>query len=130
MAASGKTTDRLTFDFSLPGQPGHETSVQINKTYGNGGENQPSLLVLSGPAPISTSSADAAFAAVQKAVPQARIVGQAQTGDPTFVRDGGRVQYALAFWPTPTSFTAPVVDELQRALATAAPAGTTGQTTG
>src|SRR4051812_22966693 len=130
MAASGKTTDRLTFDFSLPGQPGHETHLQINKIYGNGGENQPSLLVLQSPNPIPQPAADAAFAKVQADVPESRVVGAAQTNDPTFVRDGGRVQYALAFWPTPSGFTIPTLDELKTSLQAAAPAGTSAQTTG
>src|SRR4051794_6101552 len=99
MATSQLTTDRLTFDFSLPGQPGHETHLKINKIYGNGGENQPSLLVLNSPNPIPQAAADSTFAAVQQKVPESRVVGLAQTNDPTFVRDGGRVQYALAFWP-------------------------------
>ncbi|HSP36475.1 MAG TPA: MMPL family transporter, partial [Frankiaceae bacterium] len=130
MATASTTTSRLTFDFSLPGQPGHETHLQINKIYGNGGENQPSLLVLTSPDPIPQGAADSAFAAVQKGVPESRVVGRAETNDPTFVRDGGRVQYALAFWPTPTSFTVPTVDKLQSTLQQAAPAGSTGQTTG
>jgi RND superfamily putative drug exporter len=129
-AVSQKTTDRLTFDFSLPGQPGHETSVQINKIYGNGGENQPSLLVLNSPNPIPQGQADAAFAAVQRAVPQARVVGAAQTGDPTFLRDGGRTQYALAFWPTPNGFSVPILDQLRGSLQASAPQGVAADTTG
>ncbi len=128
--ASGKTTDRLTFDFSLPGQPGHETHLQINKIYGNGGENQPSLLVLSGDQAIPQAAADATFAKVQADVPESRIVGFAQTNDPTFVRDGGQVQYALAFWPTPSGFTIPTIEDLKASLQQAAPPGTTAQTTG
>ncbi len=34
-ATSGTTVDRLTFDFSLPGQPGYETEQQLLTTYGN-----------------------------------------------------------------------------------------------
>ena len=130
IATSQTTTNRLTFDFSLPGQPGHEAHLQINKIYGNGGENQPSLLVLSSQNPIPQAAANTAFAAVQKDVPESRVVGQAETNDSTFVRDGGRTQYALAFWPTPTSFTVPTIDALQSSLQHAAPAGVTAQTTG
>ena len=45
MVAAGKTPDRLTVDFSLPGQPGYETGKQIQDEYGNGGETQPYLPV-------------------------------------------------------------------------------------
>ena len=47
-AASGKITDRLVLDFSLPGQPGYETSQQILERYGNGGY-EPYLLQVSAP---------------------------------------------------------------------------------
>ena len=39
--AAGRTADRLTVDFSLPGQPGYETEKQILDIYGNGGSNPP-----------------------------------------------------------------------------------------
>jgi RND superfamily putative drug exporter len=129
-ATSQTTTNRLTFDFSLPGQAGHETAVKITKTYGNGGENQPSLLVLSSAQPIAQSAADATFAQVQAKSPQFRVVGAAQTNDPTFVRDGGRLQYALAFPPTPDGFSVAIFDDLKTNLQQAAPPGTTGVTTG
>jgi RND superfamily putative drug exporter len=128
--ASGKTADRFTFDFSLPGQPGHETAVKITKTYGNGGENNPSLLVLSSPQPIAPLAAAGTFAAVQAKSPQFRVVGQTQTGDASFVRDGGRLQYALAFPPTPNGFSVTIFDDLKTSLQQAAPPGTTATTTG
>src|SRR4051812_29452216 len=75
-ATSGKTSDRLTFDFSLPGQAGYETSKKIAKDYGSESQGVPFLLVLYGPAGTKVNDADAAtvFAAVQKDVPTARIV--------------------------------------------------------
>ncbi len=130
VATSQATTKRLTFDFSLPGQAGHETAVKITKTYGNGGENQPSLLVLSSPTAIAQPAADAAFAQVQAKSPQFRVVGMAQTNDPTFVRDGGRLQYALAFPPTPNGFSVTIFDALKTNLQQAAPPGAAATTTG
>ena len=47
--AAGQTSDRLTLDFSLPGQPGYETEKQILATYGNGGSNPPTIAVVTVP---------------------------------------------------------------------------------
>ncbi len=131
-ATAGTTTSRLKFDFSLPGQAGYETGQKIVKTYGNGGEQQPSILVLrsSNGQPIPTPAADAAFAAVQQQIPAVRVVGHATTDDASFVVDGGRTQYALAFTPVQRSFTSPVTLALPAVLAKAAPPGSTGTTTG
>src|SRR5256885_4568886 len=42
-AAAGQVSQRLSPDFSLPGQPGYETAQKILHNYGNGGQ-PPSLL--------------------------------------------------------------------------------------
>ena len=34
LATAGQLSDRLSFDFSLPGQPGYETELQLITTYG------------------------------------------------------------------------------------------------
>src|SRR5512144_2996303 len=44
-----KAIDRLSFDFSLPGQAGYETSVKVLKTYGTASQDPPYLLVVSAP---------------------------------------------------------------------------------
>src|SRR5258708_33020983 len=46
MAGSGAVSNRLTFDFSLPGQPGYETAKQITRTFGNGGVVAPVIAVV------------------------------------------------------------------------------------
>ena len=47
--AAGKTSERLTIDFSLPGQPGYETEKQILDIYNNGGSNPPTIAVVTVP---------------------------------------------------------------------------------
>ena len=132
LATTQKTVDRLSFDFSLPGQPGHETSVQVNQIYGNGGEQQPSILVLTNKdgTPLPQAAVTATFTKVGTAVPQARIVDFANTRDPSFVVANGSVQYALAFTPIPHSFSSPESKQLERALIANAPPGTTAAITG
>ncbi|MGH3819176.1 MAG: hypothetical protein ACRDRE_15760, partial [Pseudonocardiaceae bacterium] len=34
LVAAGRLSDRLSFDFSLPGQPGYETEQQLIASYG------------------------------------------------------------------------------------------------
>ena len=49
-ASASHVSKRLAVDFSLPGQPGYETSLKIARIYGNGGEEPPALAVLTVPA--------------------------------------------------------------------------------
>jgi len=41
VAGVGKSVDRLSTDFSLPGQPGYETATRIRHTYGTGPDVAP-----------------------------------------------------------------------------------------
>lgn len=129
---SQKAIDRLSFDFSLPGQAGYETSVKVLKTYGTASQDPPYLLVVSARpgGTVSQPQADAAFAAVQRAVPRVRVVGKAQTGDAVFATKDGRAQFAFAFGPPPTGFTGGVDKPLRDALAANAPPGLTTQLSG
>ena len=60
IALSGKTTNRLTIDFSLPGQPGTVTAHQIKADLGNGGDTDPYLVSVTLPAGQQVSSNAAA----------------------------------------------------------------------
>src|SRR5882757_786402 len=106
--AAGQTSKRLSLDFSLPGQPGYETEKQILATYGNGGSNQPSIVVVTVPQGTTVDAQQAQITSVmdklQAAAPQARMVDYATMHDPVFVTQDGRSTYALAFPPKFTSF--------------------------
>jgi RND superfamily putative drug exporter len=47
--AASPAGERLTADFSLPGQPSYETEKQILDTFGNGGNNPPTIVVVTVP---------------------------------------------------------------------------------
>src|SRR5512146_2570506 len=86
-AAAGKVSQRLSTDFSLPGQPGYVTAQQVMRLYGNGG-HAPSILTVTVPAG-ETARADqgqiaTAFGKLRAAERQLRIVGYGDTGDPAF----------------------------------------------
>jgi putative drug exporter of the RND superfamily len=131
--ASSGISKRLSFDFSLPGQAGHETAVKLVKLYGNGGEMAPLVATLSVPAGQEASlqpAAARAFGAVQQATKQVRVVDRATTGDASFTTRDGRTSFALVYTPTPNGFGPGVLPIVQSALRKAAPPGTTGRVTG
>ena len=133
-ATSQKAINRLNFDFSLPGQPGYETSKQILKTYGNGGDQAPLVPILTlapgSTVPNSRGVVTAAFAAVQKAVPAARLVSCGNTGDERFVTADGRTTYGLLYVPLQQGFVPFSSAPVAAALRSAAPPGSTVQITG
>jgi RND superfamily putative drug exporter len=134
-ALAGKTTDRLTVDFSLPGQPGTETAQQIKQVFGNGGDTVPYLATVTLPAGGAITGNEpavaAAFAGVQKAVPGVRVLDEANTGDRAFRTKDDRTAYALVFYhfePSP-GMTLPT-EAIRSALSKAGPAGATVGVTG
>ncbi len=124
-----KAINRLAFDFSLPGQPGHETAVTIMKTYGNGGEQVPYVAVVTLPpgqrVQQQQSAVGAAFGAVQKGVPGLRVVDFPSTQDRSFITRDGRSTYALIFAPTPRGFAPGPAAAIEGVLAKSRPAGST-----
>ena len=133
VAGSGAVSNRFTFDFSLPGQPGYETAQQITRTFGNGGSVAPAIAVVTLPAGQSVSndqnSIAAAFDQVRRAEPALRVVDYASTHDSRFVTNDGRSTFALLFEPIPKTFGADTLgDSAQRTLHTALPGADVGIT--
>ena len=99
--AAGRTADRLTVDFSLPGQPGYETEKQILDIYGNGGSNPPTIAVATVPEGSTVEDhlddITATLDDVQQALPRTRILSYADTGDEVFLTEDGRTTYALVY---------------------------------
>ncbi|MEO6470910.1 MAG: MMPL family transporter, partial [Aeromicrobium sp.] len=139
---AGKTTGRMTVDFSLPGQPGTEASDKIIAAVHNGGNTTPMLATITMPAGKTiTGNEDAvskAFDAVGanvKAygapVTNVRVIDEANTGDKAFRTKDDRTAYAMVFYPFTPSQTAKLPTELIRTAAESAkPAGSTVGVTG
>ncbi len=106
---SGALSKRLSYDFSLPGQPGYETAVKILHIYGNGAENPPSIMVVDLPPrdSFSKDSAEigAAFARVRSAETFERVVDFASTQNRYLITDHGHSTFALLFSPPQNGFT-------------------------
>jgi RND superfamily putative drug exporter len=126
-AGAGQLSHRLKLDFSLPGQPGYETSAKILHSYGNGAQTPPSILTVTVP-PGETARADSgaiakAFAAARAADRQLRIVDYGATHDPVFLTSDGRTSFAMVFGPQFTSFgQTPVSDTVKGQLSRSLPA--------
>ncbi|TFV87009.1 MMPL family transporter [Blastococcus sp. CT_GayMR16] len=105
--AAGPVTDRLTFDFSLPGQPGYEAERDLIATFGTSTADTlvPVITVPEG-STVAEREAEIAglFDAVRTAAPQVRVVDLGSTGDDAFVTDDGRSTFALIQGPEPTGF--------------------------
>jgi RND superfamily putative drug exporter len=106
--ASSQLTSRLSYDFSLPGQPAYETGLKILHLWGNGGNNSPDVLVVTVPQGETVAGDHAqlaaAFSAGQRAAPQIRVADVVNTGDQRFVTNDGRTTYAFMFAPPATGF--------------------------
>jgi RND superfamily putative drug exporter len=133
-SVSGQVAKKVTFDFSLPGQPGSNAAKQINQLFASGGYNAPYLLSVTLPAGQTVAGQQdavaATFNAVQTKVPQVRVVDQANTGDPAFTTSDGRTSYAIVFYHYDNK-TAKMPDaQVKSALEGAKPAGSSIGITG
>ncbi|MEP6852393.1 MAG: MMPL family transporter [bacterium] len=125
IAAAGPATNRLTFDFSLPGQPGYEAEQQLISTFGASTSDTfvPVITVPAG-STVQAHAADIAkiFQTVRTKLPQTRVADLASTGDKRFITDDGRSTFALIQAPQLEGFGAGIEPILRPTLQNAAKA--------
>ena len=130
---SGTATERLSLDFSLPGQPGDKAANEILATYGNGGQIEPVIATLTFPsgsdARTRASDVTAAFAGVQRDLPHTRVVSSTKD-QPLLVTGDGRTAYAFVFIKFPENFAIDPTKEVETALVANAPPGADPAITG
>jgi RND superfamily putative drug exporter len=134
-ASASHVSKRLSSDFSLPGQPGYETSLAITRLYGNGGLEPPSLVVLTVPAGRTVlgerGQIVAAVARMRASVSGVRVVDFANTGGRGMITQDGRSTYLLMFTPLEKTFgTSKIPQRANLVLAAALPPGARSQLTG
>src|SRR3954451_4092565 len=104
----GPANDRLTIDFSLPGQPGYETEKQLLDIYGNGGSNAPYIAVVTVPPGTTVQEqqdkVDTVFDAIRAKDPTVRVADFSNTQDKRFITSDNRTTFALIFAPLPEGF--------------------------
>ncbi|GLY27522.1 membrane protein [Kineosporia sp. NBRC 101731] len=118
--ASSVVPDRLSFDFSMPGQEGYETSVKLAEAYGIAGDMS-YVPVYTAPDGDIAGHRDemARIDAALADLPGAQVIGYAGTGDERFLTDDGRSAFSLLFTPTPQGFADPLAEQLTSTLAQA-----------
>ena len=121
--AAGQLGDRLTFDFSLPGQPGDTAEKQLMETYGISSFDT-FVAVVTVPAgetvPGSAEEVAGVFDAAVEATPGVQITDYAGTGDEGFLSEDQRTTFALVQGPLPAGFGPGVEATLGPALTRAA----------
>jgi len=121
-------SDRLTVEFSMPGQPGTDAAKQIIREFGSGGFSQPYLISFTAPDGKTITGNErelaAAFQEVGKAVPNLRVVDEASSGNKVFRTKDDRTAFAMVFYAVSENPTIPIpTEQLREASAEAAPAG-------
>jgi RND superfamily putative drug exporter len=133
--AAGKVPDRLSFDFSLPGQEGYETEVKLAQAY-DIGAYAGYIPVLTAPEGEKIADHKADVQAVLdkvRAIPGSgvQVIDYASTGDPKFITDSGKSTFALVYAPQPQGFVDPLAKVFDSTVqAAAAEAGLTAKVTG
>jgi len=137
LASSRSATKALSQRFAPPaGYEGIDTNAAILRTYGTGGETVPLVSVVVLPHGLTVASPGvmaqlgAALAAVQAALPRARIVSYASTGNRAFVSADGGATFALVYPAAGPGSPAPPVQTVMRALAAHPVAGAWVRVTG
>ncbi|GAB6901082.1 MMPL family transporter [Kineosporia succinea] len=120
VGAASAVPDRLTYDFSLPGQEGYETSAKLGEAYGITGEQSfvPVYAAADGVRGHRAEIAEVDAALAQ--LPGVQVVGYAETGDERFLSDDGRAAFSLLFTPTAEGFEDPLAGQVEQTLARAA----------
>ncbi len=123
LANASTATKALSQKYSAPaGYEGVETNNAILHTYGTGGQS-PIAVVVDLPrgttvaTPGIKAQLAATFAALQAALPGARVESYASTGDRAFVSADGRTTFGLIFPFAAPPSQAPPVGTIERALA-------------
>ncbi|MBA3742711.1 MMPL family transporter [Sporichthya sp.] len=106
--ATGTTVDRLTADFSVPGQPGFDTSKAINKALGEDTDNGPSIPVITVPEGQTVDDRrddiEAIWNKVREEHPEWRVADWITTNNDNLVTKDRRATYAVVYGPPADSF--------------------------
>ncbi len=105
--AASQLSQRLSLDFSLPGQPGYETQVKLAAAYGSTSDAAYIPVVSVGDnETVEQRKADvnAVFDGL-RAIKGLRVVDWASTGNDKFLTADGRSAFAVVYAPQLTSFT-------------------------
>ncbi len=134
-AVASTVTNRMTVNFSLPGQPGDTAANKIIAAFHNGGNTSPLLATVTLPQGQTITGHEQqvarAFSSLASAPVPLRVVDEANTGDKAFRTSDDRTAYAMVFYPFPRSATEKLpTDLVKTTVGSAAPAGAVVGVTG
>ncbi len=135
-ASTGPATDALSERFDLPGSDSSDTNEAIVAQYGTGGFAQPIVAVVELPegttvdSPGVVDELDGALTQAAEALPVARVVSFASTGDRAFVSEDGRTTFGLIYLPHSWTEGSAHVEAVNAALAGVTVAGSPINITG
>ena len=119
--AAGQVPNRLSFDFSVPGQDGQRAEAVLADAYG--------VAALAAYIPVFTASDGeqisdhrAELTAVTnelRAIPGVQVLDYGSTGDRRFLADDGRSTFALVYEPTVQNFVDPLKQQVDSTVASA-----------
>jgi RND superfamily putative drug exporter len=123
MFSASQLSDRLTLDFSLPGQPGDTAENRLVKEFGvSSFDTYVAVVTLPAGETVEANKDEVAavFAAAHEATPGTRMVDYASTGNAGFISEDGQTTYALIQGPLPDSFGPGIEVQIEPALDKAA----------
>jgi RND superfamily putative drug exporter len=128
-------SDRMTVNFSLPGQPGDTAANKIIAAFHNGGNTTPLLVTVTMPEGQTITGHEdevaGAFASVESSATPLRVVDEGNTGDKAFRTSDDRTAYAMVFYPFPQNFADVLPTKaVQKSVQSAAPSGAVVGVTG
>jgi RND superfamily putative drug exporter len=106
-ASASQLSDRLSFDFSLPGQPGYTAEERLLREYGISTADTLVPIVTVPEGSTVEEQADSVagvFEAVRRELPQLSVVDLASTGDQALVTEDGRTTFGLIQGLPPEGF--------------------------
>ncbi len=122
-ATASRLPDRLTVDFSLPGQPGDAAEQRLVEEYGVSSSDT-FVPVVTVPATTTVQrqrqEVAAVFDTVRRELPGLRVVDYVSTGDEALVTEDGRTTFGLVQGPMPEGFGFGSEAQLQSTLEQAA----------
>ncbi len=110
IAASGAVPNKLSYDFSLPGQQGYETEQKIIASYEGANAQAAYIPVVTVPKGQTVAGSAAEVQAVYDAlrkIPSVRVVDYSQTKDKGFITSDGRTTFGIIYEPQPNGFVDP-----------------------
>jgi RND superfamily putative drug exporter len=120
--AAGQVPNKLSYDFSLPGQEGSQTAVKLEQSYGVAAQVG-YIPVLTAPAGQKISNHRAGVAAVAdkiRALPGLQVLDYASTGNPKFLTNDGHSTFVLVYAPPQRGLTDSLAGTFERTVAGAA----------